>query len=384
MGFKITYRPLCNVDIWHGYYLHPETLPNNTLSASTQKSIVENASLVDKYTILDDLSIAPSPMTQQLMAGHKIVFRANPSGFFLWIQAEENELGEYSPFIPFSGPIQLTFSLEVNKTSFWNFTNLTHSDIGKNLYYFSNRADNEEEDIQYLNRSGRYASSNDSVAIRPSSFSIDVSALRATEIRFVLRNDIHQTEIVRSVSEEMSFLEVCELNWDGLPSGLYELTAFDESGSEIPTLSQQVFLNTGDLPRNVFGIIEILFLPDVDFKDYALVRAIDDQELLGPTYTLWWQNRLTRWRYLFERSQSISPDPDCDVSFSDTKQNQLVTRERHPLISGHRPICFRQDNPTTEVNEEILLPNPGVRNIYPEGGDVFSEVYLGNFDLSRM
>ena len=204
------------------------------------------------------------------------------------------------------------------------------------------------------------------------------------EISFVLANDIHHSEIICKAESTGIPLETCDLDWSHSPSGLYNLTAYNSEGDEIPILADQFYLNTGDLPANTLAIIELFHLPQVDLNTYALLDTADNGTLLSPDYTLWWQNRLTHWRYLFDKPQSISPDSASNVIFTDAEQTQLVTREIQPLISGHRPIRFRHDIAGTEINEEILLPNPGVDTIYPEASGVYSDVYLGNFDISRV
>jgi hypothetical protein len=381
MNIQISYRPLCSVKILHGYYLHPNILSANILNPDQQRDISDNLARSSSYTILKDLTITPAVATQQLMAGYRIVFRSDGLGFSLWLQVEKH--GEiFSPFIPFTEPLCLTFQLQVKQTSFWNFTNLPLNDSSSSLYYFSNQANNSSGGTNYLNRDGAYASDHDRITVRPNEFSLDVAALNLTRINFVLANDFHRSEI--SLENPEIPLDICHLDWRHMPSGLYRLTAFDTSGADIPPLSQQFYLNSGDMPVNTLAVVEIFYLPGSDFGSYALLDPADNRTLLRPEYTLWWQNRLTHWRYIFDRPQSISPDPDSDVTFTGPEQTQLVTRLPQPLVSGYRPIRFRQDIAGTEINGEILLPNPGVEMIYPESSGIYSEVYLGNFDMSRV
>ncbi len=360
MSFRISYRPLCNVNILHGYYLHPNDLSGNILSVVKQRKISASLSESGNYTILNDLSITPTSTTQQLMTGYRMVFRDNPFGFSLWLQAKEHTSAAFSPFIPFSEPLRLSFQLQVKQTSFWNFTNLSLDDTSGSLYYFSNQASNSSGGTQYLNSAGAYVSNSDRVTVRPNIFSLDVAALGLEEISFVLANDIHRSEITCKAESAGSSLETCNLDWSQSPTGQYSLTAFNADGVEIPMLVEQFYLNTGDMLANTLAIIDIFYLPSVDFNSYALLDSADNRTLLGPEYTLWWQNRLTHWRYLFDKPQSVSPDPNGDVMFTDPEQTQLVTRSIQPLISGHRPIRFRHNIAGTEINEETLLPNPGV------------------------
>ena len=151
MSIQISYRPLCNVKILHGYYLHPNLLPDNLLTTTQQRDISDNLTQLGNYTILNDLSITPTAATQQLMAGFRIIFRSSPLGFSLWLQAEKHGT-TFSPFIPFSEPLCFTFQLQVKHASFWNFTNLPLNNLSTRLYYFSNLANNRNSYTLYLNR----------------------------------------------------------------------------------------------------------------------------------------------------------------------------------------------------------------------------------------
>lgn len=381
MSIQISYRPLCSVKILHGYYLHPNFLLDNLLTTTQQRDISNNLTQLSNYTIQNDLSITPAAATRQLMACYRITFRSNPLGFSLWLQAEKRGTA-FSSFIPFSEPLCLSFQLQVKQASFWNFTNLPLSDISSGLYYFSNLANNSDSGIPYLNSDGAYASDRDRVTIRPNIFSLDVTALNLSHINFVLANDLHRSEFICKSTDFP--LNICHLDWRQMPSGLYTLTAFDETGAEIPVLTEQFYLNSGDVPANTLAIIDIFYMPGSDFGSYALLNPTDNRTLRGPEYTLWWQNRLTFWRYIFDKAQSVDPDADSDVMFTDSERAQLITRRPLPLTSRYRPIRFRHDIAGTAINEEILLPNPGVEAIYPETSGTFSEVHLGNLDISRV
>lgn len=381
MSFRIRYQPLCNVNIWHGYYLHPDNLAGNALSTSEQNNASADTDELSNYNILKDLTVTQDPANRQLMSGHKIVFRSTPTGLTLWLQVRQNGPTDFAPFIPFSEPLHLSFYLQIRKPAFLNFTDIPLERLGDRVYYFSNRANNSSAGTHYLNAAGVYASNSDRVDIRPRFYSLDVSTLALTEIRFVLSNILERKEIV---FRDSSPLEECRLDWSGLPAGLYDFTAFDGGGAEIASLREQFYLDIGELPPACLAVIEIFHLPGVDLGQYSLLDITDNETLLEPDYTLWWQNRLTQWRYLFKKSQTVAPDPGGDVVFTDAEQTQLVTRDSQPLISGYRPIRFQQDIAGTEINEEILLPNPGVENLYHESGSFFSDVYLGNFDLSRV
>lgn len=382
MGVRINYQSLCNIHILHGYYLHPDSWPDNVLSAEEQRSIVDDPVIMGNYSILNDLSIVPTPSTLRSMADYRIRFRENPLGFFLWLQAEEAGTA-FIPFVPFAEPLLLTFHLKIKNPFFWNFTNIPFDNLGTNLYYFSNRVNNSGEGTLYLNNEGTYVSGRDRIAVRPSIFSIDVSGLGLNEVTFVLENEFHRSENSCKSENTGTPLGSCELDWRSLPSGLYSFAAFDDRGELIPSLTERFYLNTGEVSANTLAIIDLFYLPDTIHSGYALLDPVT-HSLSKPNFVLWWQNRLAYWRYIFDKRQSVSPVSGSDVRYTDATQTRLITNQIQPLIAGYRPIRFRHVIPNTSINEEFLLPNPGVETVYPEDRDIFSEVYLGNLDISRV
>lgn len=394
----LTYRPLFKVCLWQAYYLHPvETTPNdlidpvgrpNCLKTVKQEEIVSNALAVNGYSISRDLEIIPSVSTRNIMQKAKMVFQAENSGFTLWVRAQAVAANNFRPYIPLDASCKLTFVLRPKNPSFYNFTNIDDNSPSGSIYYFSNLANNQFSTSNYLNLTTpqisppqNYASSLDLVLLRDKGTTLDVSALQTDFIRFVLTNPLHRAEFICEKTADEPFLNTCRIEVKGLPSGLYTLSAFHRNGTEIPVLKQNYFHHEGDIPRDTFGIIEVLYLTENPIGPYSLVGA--DQRLLAPVYTLWWQNRSTFWRYLFDQNQPLpdAANPDCHVQLEKPSiKNQLLSKTKQPLVSRYRKMCFRKPN----SSEEILLPNPTADRIYSEGNDFYSEVYLNKTDFNKI
>ena len=391
-----TYRPFFQLCLWQAYYLHPAEIDAGDLIDATgrpnaiktlkQEEFAADPARTKNYSVNDDLEITPSGTSERIMQKANILYRAESSGFSLWLRARAMSAGKFQPHVPLDTPFKLTFAIRAKNPAFFNFTDLDTNTPTGAVYYFSNRADNRFLNTNYLNATPaqlsppqNYASALDRVPVRANTLSVDVAALQTDFVRFVLINPLTPAEIVFEKTAEEDFLKTCSI--PGIPSGLYELKAFARNGSEIPSLKRTFFWNAGDIPSDAFGIVEIFHLPGSLPPPYALLGA--DQQLLSPVYTLWWQNRSTFWRYLFDLDQP-APDaahPDCSVKLEDPNlKKQLLSKSKQPLVNTYRKMFFRKTN----SSENILLPNPAPDRIYLEGADYYSEIHLNKTDFEKI
>lgn len=399
MSAVVTYRPLFKVCLWHAYYLHPVEMAAgdmidpvgrpNALKTSKQEEITANQSLVARYSIADDFYIEPSAATAALLAKRRMKLVLDAHGFSLWLRARKIAADHYQPFLPLDEPVKLTFAIRVKNPAFFNFTQLDPGNPLEAVYYFSNLANNRSGNTNYLNVNippvappRNYASSPDRAPIRAGGLSLDVSALQTDFVRVMIGNPFHTATFVFEKDADENALATCRPDIRKLPSGLYELSAFARNGNEIPALKQRFFWNAGDLPADTFAVLEMIHLPGSPPSPYAWAGA--DQRLLSPVYTLWWQNRSTFWRYLFDTAQP-APDatnPVCNVKV-ETPGNtaRLVSKDRLPLLNRYRKVRYCT---TGGNNEEILLPNPDANRLYPEGNEFFSEVYMSKIDYQKI
>lgn len=391
MSVITTYRPLCKVCQWHAYYLHPVDVavgdlisPSgrpNALKTAKQEEIANNTALAAQNLLSNDLSISPSGPTHRFMDRGKMVLREEPSGFSIWLRAKKTG-ANFQPFAPLDTPFKLTFGLTVKNAAFFNFT--LHEGKG-GVYYFSNRANNRFSGTNYLNANPpqtsppqNYASAADRFPLRSGGLALEVSAVLQTDfLRFVLADALHSAEFVFEKGPDEAFLTKCHIVPQGTPSGLYELRAFGKDGLEIAVLKQTFFWNSGDLPPDILGVIEIFHLPGGALGPYALLDA--EQRLLSPVYTLWWQNRSTFWRYLFEKNQPLPDANNVACQVRSEAPNRFVTKERMPLLSRFRAV--RLVTTPAGNGEEVLLPNPDPERIYPEGSDYYSEIQMNRTDF---
>ena len=412
MSAQIIYRPFCHVNIWHGYYLHPGEWSNNELEVYNndpdipdQMQIIE--SLPKHYSILNDLRFFPVGDSLQLMNDGKMLFREHQNGFSIWIRAKAISDGldqtldpKYKPSVPMDLGFKLIIPFRLQNWEFVNFTNIGMNGTSRGIYYFSNKAGNPHYETigaenkllsLFLNDKEapqHYISEKDRIPICNNVRIIDVTNLQLKFVRFDITSKddpSHRMSITFTAQDVQDFLETCKIHLINLPSGVYEQKAYTlEEGVEveIPGLQEIFYLNTGDISADTFGIIELFHLADGSLGEYGLLN--DRQQLQCPTYTLWWQNRMTKWRYIFNHEQPIPDETNGDVKFETADKKQLITKTEQPLLHNYRKIRYRLVDPGS--TEEFSLPNPGTDRIYPDrtSNQVYSEVRMGNIMLNKI
>lgn len=396
MSRNIIYRPLFQTNFWHAYYLHPPKIEEsemidpinrpNALSIDKQAEIIGDQQVLDNYLISQDLAIYPTSATQYIMEVKKMRLRTENTGFSIWTQAIKTEGNNYEPFSTFDHAFKLSFYLQAKNASFYHFSNINLN--SSSIYYFSNRTNHAVSNTLFLNQDSsvfetpqNYISDEDRFASHEYKKIIDVSALELKIIRLVLRSELYETEFIFEEPSDGKYLQKCQIHLNKLPTGLYDLTAYS-NGAEISDL-RQIFWSTSQvLPQRTVAVIELFFLSDASLGVYDFLNA--QGELQNPVYTLWWQNRSTYWRYIFEKPQAEPFDDDeVHVMYETSNEpdpKRLISKIPQPLISRYRDLVYL----TNADSEKVLLPNPSPQWIYPEGSMIYSEVYMGNIDLSKI
>lgn len=385
MTLQTTYKPFCSIQIWHGYELHPSVLDSNQLSAIQQLDRIENSGIILKnYDLRNFLKISPTTATKRTMKNLRLQHRIRAHSIEIIAQSRAAGLTTWQTYIAMNHTYKLSFLIENLTSDFFNYTEAIESLSKDKIFYFSNEADNTREDILYINQTGNYIGTEDIITIIKNQYTYDFSGTGIREVSFQMQNTFADSNRVCRVQEGEITLGTCSISWPDLPAGKYNLTITNLETRAIIE-SKPVYLHKNEIKnRQPLGVIEIVINLDTVSDFYKVLT--NDSRLLSPKYTLWWQNRMTWWRYVLNEEQppTVTPDTACDVIFETDTRRQLVTKTIQPLTKDVRSICFRQDRVGTAVNEEIKLPNPGVGQIFPEvDGRIFSEVYLGvlNFNI---
>jgi hypothetical protein len=113
----------------------------------------------------------------------------------------------------------------------------------------------------------------------------------------------------------------------------------------------------------LFGLIRIYMK-----GESASIKVTDSQGRIPSnrqTFELQFGNRSTWWRYIFNKSQTVSGADDVEIENGNPRI--LITKTEKPLT--HRGFV------AVEFDGEEL-PNPGAKLIKPVSGKIFSEIYM--------
>lgn len=151
------FKKLFEVRILHGYYTdnwfanlsgepgsffdygtHTDLAIREQQKREQQAFVLEN-----KYNILNDLSIEPTPETARLMEGLRMRWRRLPTGFMAGLEVEKQETGGVVRFLPkttLAPGTTWTFLLRIRNAYFYNITNHAMRPTLPGHYYFTNLA----------------------------------------------------------------------------------------------------------------------------------------------------------------------------------------------------------------------------------------------------
>jgi hypothetical protein len=151
------FKKLFEVRILHGYYTDnwfanllgepgsffdygtdPDPAVRAVQRREQQAFVLEN-----KYDILRDISIEPTPATARLMEGLRMRWRRLPTGFLAGLEVEKRETGglvQFAPKVVLEPGMRWTFLLRIRNAWFYNITNHAMRPTMPGHYYFTNMA----------------------------------------------------------------------------------------------------------------------------------------------------------------------------------------------------------------------------------------------------
>jgi hypothetical protein len=133
MSFRIRFRTICAVHLWHDFLLARGNAEFKSLAPELQERILAG------YSIGDSLRIAPTDETEVLLARHRIRFRSRPTGFVLAgaVSESEAQAGRFGLELPLPSDFALRFSVNVVRPAFLEEANIPV--LGSSLFLLSNR-----------------------------------------------------------------------------------------------------------------------------------------------------------------------------------------------------------------------------------------------------
>lgn len=139
----IRYRQCFRVDIAHDYFLSRGDVVSEAQNEATRLALAREHS-VRRY-----LEIVPDQATEAMLGGHRMIFRATDTGFFVAVRLAEG-VPDIRPAIPPAADFSLTFALKLRDPRFANYTELGPS--GSEFRLFGNDSLNNVAGINYLSR----------------------------------------------------------------------------------------------------------------------------------------------------------------------------------------------------------------------------------------
>lgn len=405
---KIVYRKGLELELWHDFYLgQPQAVPQD---------------LPENYSIANSLSLIPSQDCAQILRNLRWVFRPQSTGATLFVEVQEvvdsDGIEQIQSVVPVNRPYRLCFWLTARDRYFSNYTNLALANSRHQIYYFSNRWNNQHENKTFLSRPlpvyaagesydlGQLVQAGDRTleALRPldsvpatpnpedwaflptSPYVSGGDRLRRLQrywqgsLPSANPGDVFQFQAQDgngkvALATDITIPEThpdgdpfpIKLDFASLSPGRYQLLQQEE------IIDEFIFADTRDA-QTALALVEIFLNSDEVNASLSPVQGQGPQTIVQPqTYVIRFKNRATTWRYRYQRPHgcSLTNLPNDFTLIDDL------------TYATTRPIGLRQQPARQLVDcQDVLLPSPTVTQIKPEADEnrsvaqIFSDVYL--------
>lgn len=401
MSFRIRFQPLCNFDLHHGFFLN-RCKPSGEMVEFEDLTEPERNRRLGSFDLYRDLKAHVPNDTERTLSGLGCILKTTPTGFVVAAEVDANNLNNKPVRVP-SGPFRLRFTLDLQDSSFLNYTNISSSKGIKKVIYLSNRAgllNSRFPDLalpqpvyqagsRYLTgdivlhggeyflslRTGNHVAPTDADPWRKlgqRSYVSQADEVMVAPRVFMFQPAMHfaAVEKVQLIDQEglavgnkltrFSIGQALRIDASQISTGLYrlEILGNDNSGNPIET-AVKIYLDDELARRNTVIVVEIFHVPGDGLGEYRLYDEAADFTLRQPRYSARLLNRHTFWRYRF-RNPPTGDLGDLDVDF--------VTKRSMPLSRDVQQVKLGGEH-------AVLLPNPLVESIDPEPDRIYSNVY---------
>lgn len=370
--------------------------------------------------VCPDFSIVTSARTQRVLSGHKALARPYKNKLYAGLQSDAPPPAPLKSFIPIEEGMQATFFMNLNNPLFVNYTNLPFvANLGQ-IYYFTNRNNNQVNGKNFLSSkmpaydntmpyepgdlvvfgglvysailsndmahqfdpthadhwmpvdNNQYPITNDVLPLFPSVSTWTFATPQTSAVISVLGYDDTNFTYTKSVlSKTITFASAYNsfmLNISALDPGKYSLT--------INGVQQWVYINDELSAGGAFAVIDI-------YNDPAPVscRLVDGSQLLmSPVYSLLFLNKATIWKYVLT---SKAPGTIIDTASKYKFNNTANTTTASTFVSlTPIPLSDQLLDLTLSVNGNTYNPiacaDPGRLTNITQSGDIYScsEIFL--------
>ncbi|CAL2090243.1 hypothetical protein [Tenacibaculum sp. 190524A02b] len=356
------YKTLCNINLYHTYFLNEGERPFFTLNGQNNNGITpltetEKKKAEESYDINSFLTIVPRAETVMQLKNHRLLAKQHAKGLRIIAEAQKetaeegnSEVTRFSTKIPLNAEVKLTFYIKVHDPFFENYTNIVTKKQHQ-LYTLSNTNSTVTNIFDASTQTEKWGD----------------FLLSEKETRSL----VHQLEIAKQAQLPMPSLvtiaNIDQTTLDTIENKITNAIALTKEEEKILNV-----LNTAvkvQKSQGVIGIIQLQMEGNNNTKlvEDVLVKNKESQQfdvtkqcLLKtiPEFTICVENRKTFWRY-----KEIS--------------NNLImtTTEEKPLTQNGRVEIVKQDldNPP---NNDYYFPNPTAESITEEAQKYYSEIVI--------
>jgi len=349
----------------------------------------------------NDLAIVPSPLTSELLRGHKIIYRKNENVFTAMIQTNAGK-----PFITISDSIVFRFFVIINNDSFSNFSALKMVGAAGGIYYFSNKIGHKKNNRLYLTAPVPLYKSTESyeigaVAKKATRIFECIKANSAdnkhdtTDVGFWRDIVIHQSNYLTAYSDTKAYntgdlvkeaTKVYEALKPSNSADRHNTTqgAFWHEITDIAYVSNADFSNAAAIggeaiPQKTFGIIDIVSGAG-ETADFALLKP--NGETNATAFFVRFKNRSTLWKYIsLKKAITAINDISTLYSFSNAVlSHEFVSTTPIPLTKAALSTIEMTANINARTVITTGLQNASAAQIIPTNNttdfNLFSEIYL--------
>lgn len=328
MSFQITYKLLFQVKVKHLYFQSLGNKSWNELDEAEQKK------LSNKFDVAHFFNLFPSISTRELFRGHKMIFKSTATGFSVYASADPGN--PTMPLIDQEG-LKLVFFIQLNDTSFPNYSSLPLQNVAGKIYYFGSAdslfpalslpypdfvAGESYEAESFVTFSGKKYTAVENLIpanvnpdqansgwklIDEENFVSAANLLPMPGAAYTLKTSTGNASIVVTDKEGNELIsdtyngsdnEEYSVDLSLLPVGKYHLKASLPDNSVIEAFD---FYSAGH-NTSVWGVIEIFI--EKGNQPHMTLNS-DGSFKSKHVYELNFKNRFTKWRYLSNKDQTI-------------------------------------------------------------------------------
>lgn len=263
MSFSISFKPLFEVNILHKYFLNIGALD---FWAMDDEIIAQQLA---RFELARFFSVVPTAACSRKLKGQNLVFRATNTGFAVWARVAGES--EFTPLVPISDKLELTFLLHLTDPLFLNYTALDLANVGK-LFFFSNqRLPSEDGDFPLIKRTtaqhvvnNRYVLNDESSKLQLAQISNSEKARLFGIVRIAMKGETAALDVTTTQQKLRKSHRVFQLMFDNrktlwryIFSKAQTVSNTDDVEQENGSTTQLLTKNEYPLTKNGFVSVEL-------------------------------------------------------------------------------------------------------------------------------